>query len=155
MSPEYPLLTTSKIHRSADRLWIDIDDLEQENFLLYSVNHRLREFSEQLFKAFKIHPNIVQSHNNFETLIRLCEIGMGVTFIPETYINEQNHLIYLSLGQNGQHRTLVLGYPSENYRPKAVSAFSEVIVELFQKRKQECSLILSEQARNFTTEEKR
>lgn len=142
-APDSPFWDNTEVHSENGRLWVDITALDHQHFLLYSVNHRLREFSESLFSGYRIQPVIVQSHNSFETLIRLCETGMGLTFVPETYIDKRNNLKYTSLGKNGLSRTLVLGYPSMNYMPNAVRVFSDVLIEIFEERKLECRDILT------------
>lgn len=149
VSPASSFWRDTKVHSDHGRLWVDIASLDQQIFLLYSVKHRLREFIEQLFARYRIQPVIAQSHKNFETLVRLCETGMGLTFIPETYIDTRSNLKYISLGRDGQHRTLVLGYPSMNYMPNAVQAFSNVLIDIFEQQKLETREILARQRYPF------
>lgn len=134
VSPDFPFLKIADIHNDCHRLWIEPSTLTHQKFLLYSINHRLQDFAEQLFSQYHIHPHIVQSHNSFDTLIRLCETGMGLTFIPETYIDARSRLNYLSLGKEGMYRTLVLGYPPMSYMPNAVQVFSDVLIEIFEQK---------------------
>lgn len=145
VSPDFSFWKNGDIHQDNGRLWIDISALHEQEFLLYSINHRLRDFSEQLFSSHCIKPRISQNHNSFETLIRLCEAGMGLTFIPENYIDPRSRLKYLHLGKEGAYRTLVLGYPPMSYKPKAVQVFSNVLKEVFEQKKQDLQQILTQQ----------
>lgn len=125
----HPIVQSAHHDKETGRTWIEYEAMNHQDFLLYSINHRLSDFSDQLFQRYKISPSIVQTHENFETLIRLAEAGMGLTFIPETYIDSRHNLVYLSLGETGQYRTLVLGYPPMGYLAKSTQAFSQVVVE--------------------------
>lgn len=125
----HPLLKQAHPYAGSRHMWIDIRSLDNQDFLLYSINHRLSDFSDSIFDAWNLTPKVVQIHDSFETLIRLAEVGMGVTFIPEFYIDSRQDLVYLSLGQEGQFRTLVLGYPTVGYLAKATQAFAGVVAE--------------------------
>ena len=117
------------------RPWIDVNDISHQKFLLYSVNHKLRIFAETLFAAYHLEPKIVQSHSSFETLIRLADIGLGITFLPETYLEPREGLRHFSIGEQGHYRPLLLGYPSVRSISKAAKAFSDIVVEVLEKQK--------------------
>lgn len=125
----HPILKEARKNPDTGRLWVDFSSLNDRDFLLYSINHRLSEFSDRLFETYSIRPRVIQTHDSFETLIRLSEAGMGLTFIPETYIDPRQNLVYLALGSAGQFRTLVLGYPPSGYLSRAAQAFSDLVVE--------------------------
>lgn len=125
----HPILKEAKKNQDTGRLWVEFSSLNDREFLLYSINHRLSDFSDRMFETYGIRPRVSQTHDNFETLIRLAEAGMGLTFIPETYIDPRRELVYLSLGPAGQFRTLVLGFPPSGYLSKAAQAFSDLVVE--------------------------
>lgn len=131
-----PLCARAKQPRRTGRPWLEVKDLNGQDFLLYSVNHRLRVFAEQLFTDEGIEPRVIQSHNSFETLIRLADSGMGVTFLPETYLEAKENLFHFSIGENGCYRTLALGYPASGYISDATKKFSEFISNCL-KRQQE------------------
>lgn len=114
--------------------WIRIEDISHRRFLLYSVNHRLRTFAENLFASYHLEPEVVQSHSSFETLIRLADIGLGITFLPETYLEPRSGLRYFSIGEIGQFRPLLLGYPSGRSISKATEAFSDIVEEVLKQK---------------------
>ena len=129
---DHPILQAAHRDPGGGHAWIDFELMNDQEFLLYSINHRLSMFSDQIFASHHITPKITQTHDSFETLIRLTEAGMGLTFIPETYIDPRNRLCYFSIGETGQFRTLVLGYPPAGYLSKAAQAFSDVVIEILQ-----------------------
>ena len=129
---DHPILQAAHRDPGGGHAWIDFELMNDQEFLLYSINHRLSMFSDQIFADHHITPKITQTHDSFETLIRLTEAGMGLTFIPETYIDPRNRLCYFSIGETGQFRTLVLGYPPAGYLSKAAQAFSDVVIEILQ-----------------------
>jgi len=121
----------------AGRPWIDVRDVMEEPYLLYSVDHRLRRFTEMLFMKNKCEPQTVQYHDSFETIIRLAEVGMGLTFLPETYIGRQSALTYFAIGEQGECRTLALGFPPYGYISKATRAFADIVMEAVRDQKRD------------------
>lgn len=118
-----------------EMLWIDIRDVASEPHLLYSVDHRLRSFSERLFDDYQCEPMVIQYHNSFETIIRLAELGMGLTFLPETYIAKNSKLDYFFIGFNGERRSLALGFPPNGYVSKATRIFADLVIETVRNQK--------------------
>lgn len=125
----HPILEKARQNQETGRMWVDYPSMDGQEFLLYSINHRLSDFSDKIFETYGIKPRVSQTHDNFETLVRLAEAGMGLTFIPETYVDPRQELSYLSIGPSGQYRTLVLGYPPSGYLSKATQAFSDLVAE--------------------------
>ena len=137
----HPLCAKAHEPGPTGRAWLAVEDLSGQNFLMYSINHRLRSFAETLFRDHQLNPRIIQSHNSFETLIRLAEAGMGVTFLPETYLEPREGLRHFSLGRQGMSRQLVLGYVPSGYVSKAAAAFSDIVVEELRRQKEAARLI--------------
>lgn len=140
----HPILSEAKRDKDTGRMWVDYPSMSGQEFLLYSINHRLSDFSDKIFETYQIKPRVSQTHDSFETLIRLAEAGMGLTFIPETYVDPRQELSYLSIGPSGQHRTLVLGYPPAGYLSKAAQAFSDLVMEKLQEQHENLVLRLKE-----------
>lgn len=115
---------------NSDRCYVEIEDIKNKPYLLYSVNHSLNKFAISFFKEYQLKPNVVQIQDNFETILKLSEKGMGITFVPYTYTEFNKNLEYYSIGYKGQYRTLVLGYPPSGYLSNATKAFSDLIIEL-------------------------
>ncbi|MCB6346208.1 LysR family transcriptional regulator [Enterocloster lavalensis] len=130
----HPITAQARRNPATGRMWIDYPTMNGQDFLLYSINHRLSTFSDQIFTEHHIAPKIIQTHDSFETLIRLAEVGMGLTFIPKTYIDNRHSLSYFSIGETGQFRTLVLGYPPVGYLSKATRAFSNMVIDMLQEQ---------------------
>lgn len=137
----HPLCAKAHEPGPTGRAWLAVEALSGQNFLMYSINHRLRSFAETLFRDHQLNPRIIQSHNSFETLIRLAEAGMGVTFLPETYLEPREGLRHFSLGRQGMSRQLVLGYVPSGYVSKAAAAFSDIVVEELRRQKEAARLI--------------
>ena len=118
------------IKQYSNQWWIDINDIKNEPFLLYSVNHRLNKFAATLFDEYNFRPDIVQTLDNFETILRLADKAMGITFVPYTYTSFHKNLEYFSIDYEGRYRTLALGYPASGYLSNATKEFSNLIVEM-------------------------
>lgn len=117
------------------RMWVDISDIASEPYLLYSGDHRLRRFAETLFDTNKVAPIFTQYYSSFETIIRLAEVGMGLTFLPETYIAQNSKLEYYHIGSKGERRTLALCFPPHGYISKATRVFADLVVETVKNQK--------------------
>lgn len=140
----HPILANARFNQETGRMWIDYPSMDDQEFLLYSISHRLSDFSDKIFETHQIKPRVAQTHDSFETLIRLCEAGMGLTFIPESYVDPRQELSYLSIGPTGQYRTLVLGYPPAGYLSKAAQAFSGLVIEKLREQHENLVLRLKE-----------
>ncbi|PNV63737.1 LysR family transcriptional regulator [Clostridium sp. chh4-2] len=139
---DFPLCKKAHPAGSTGRPWIEIKDISHQKLLLYSVNHKLRVFVESLFQEYHLEPDIVQTHNSFETLIRLANVGMGITFLPECYLEPLDGLRHFSLGEQGRYRSLALGYPASGYVSKATNAFSEIVIQELKKQQEAAKGIL-------------
>ncbi len=142
----HPITKHARRNPKSGRMWIDYPTMNGQDFLLYSINHRLSTFSDHIFLEHAITPKVTQTHDSFETLIRLAEVGMGLTFIPETYIDSRHSLSYFSIGETGEFRTLVLGYPPAGYLSKATQAFSDIVIDTLREQHEALETKLKEGA---------
>lgn len=109
--------------------WIDIRDLDAQTFLLHDTSNRLRDFSNELFRSYDFQPSKSMEFKNMVLLSRLASAGMGLVFLPETFIDPSYQLNYYSIGPEGAFRSLALGYPS-GYRPTSVVRFSDMLKDV-------------------------
>jgi LysR family hydrogen peroxide-inducible transcriptional activator len=128
--PSFKLKKKAYKKQNSNQWWIDINDIKGEPFLLYSVNHHLNKFAASIFDKYNFRPEVIQTQDNFETILRLAEKAMGITFVPHTYTSFHKNLEYYSIGNKSRYRTLALGYPSSGYLSNATIEFSNLIVEM-------------------------
>lgn len=120
----------SRVHREPGRLpWIDFSQLSDYPFLLYDRNNRMCDFINELFDRCQFQPAKALIYRNLTVIARLASAGMGITFLPETYVDPSYELNYYSIGEKGCFRPIALGYPSSRYRSCAVAQFSRLLKE--------------------------
>lgn len=112
--------------------WMDLLQLSDYPFLLYDTNNRMCDFINELFDRYQFQPSKALTYRNLTVIARLASAGMGITFLPETYIDPCYELNYYSIGEKGCFRPIALGYPSSRYRSCAVRQFSQLLKESLQ-----------------------
>ena len=65
----------------------DLKALEQEPFLMVASRQKLRQVADSILSQLSIKPNIRYTTKNMETAKRLAAAGMGITFLPHSYLN--------------------------------------------------------------------
>ena len=93
----------------------DLKALEQEPFLMVASRQKLRQVADSILSQLSIKPNIRYTTKNMETAKRLAAAGMGITFLPHSYLNlfsgVENLACYpLDPTLNASWK-LVIGYP--------------------------------------------
>lgn len=120
----------AELHPVPGRLpWVDPRQLADCTFLLYDINNRLYDFSNELFSRCQFRPAKSLTFRNLTLIARLASAGMGITFLPETFTDPSYRLDYYSIGREGCFRPLALGYPISHYRSSGVRQFSQLLKE--------------------------
>lgn len=107
--------------------------------LLMAPGNQLRRQMDSIFIQHHIQPNILLETGNIETLISLCEKGLGITFYPEMFVRyrlSQEHPqplpVHFSLFQ--EHTvpsSLIIGYRLGNYVSYGMQTFIDVVRDYF------------------------
>lgn len=72
---------------------IDLNLIKNHDFLLLREGHRIRQISDNLFQDLGVKPKIFLESRNIETLFKLSSLGMGITFMPQKYVNNMEYSI--------------------------------------------------------------
>lgn len=83
---EHPL--AGKLHRIRGKKYPFIDPREAagEKFVLSFPYQRVRQISNRILQNAGITPNIILTTSSVQTALRFAGVGLGVTFLPESYI---------------------------------------------------------------------
>ena len=65
----------------------DLKVLEKESFLMVASRQKLRQVADSILEQLSIRPDIRCTTKSMETAKRLAAAGMGVTFLPHSYLN--------------------------------------------------------------------
>ncbi|MDD3251125.1 MAG: LysR family transcriptional regulator [Lachnospiraceae bacterium] len=120
----------AEIHRNPGCIpWVDPKQLSGYPFLMYDITYRLYDFTRELFDQYQIQPSRSFTFKNITMVAKLASNGMGITVLPETFVDLNYDLDYYSIGPGGSFRSLALGYPPYSYRSNAVKRFAQVLIE--------------------------
>ena len=114
----------------------DLKALEQEPFLMVASRQKLRQVADSILSQLSIKPNIRYTTKNMETAKRLAAAGMGITFLPHSYLNlfsgVENLACYpLDPSLNASWK-LVIGYPDGRPLSRCAKEFIRFLKEKIQ-----------------------
>lgn len=114
----------------------DLRSLADEPFLMIASRQKLRQIIDAILNQLNIRPNIRFTTKNMETAKRLAAAGMGITFLPLSYLtlfSGVENLACYPLDQNLQASwKLVVGYPKN----RALSRCSKEFIRILKERMQ-------------------
>lgn len=74
------------IYERDGRSWLDPVHLKNEKFVLSYPAQRVRQITDRVLELAGIVPDISFMTSSVETALRVSSVGMGVTLMPESYI---------------------------------------------------------------------
>lgn len=112
-------------------------------FLLNNAGNRVRTLAEEMFEDAQITPPVVLETENIETVLALAIKGMGATFYPKMFMNENDEWRRAMMQSAGMglyhlnhpkaHGVLGIGYHKGHYMSRATEEFIRMAKELLQK----------------------
>lgn len=110
---------------------IDLRLFEREPFIMLSRWQRIRQVSDMILERAGICPYVAFTTKSYETARRLAREGLGVTFVPEQYLQifpEINEQDYYSVDEAFEpYWDLCIAVQKNVYVPKAAQAFIRMI----------------------------
>jgi len=129
---EFALAVPAK-HPWAKRKSVAASELTDENLLLLSVGHCLRDQVLEACSRFTRPGDGGKQGNSLETLRSMVASGMGITVLPATAFTPRyaNPLVKrVPFTRPAPSRRVVLATRQDFYRPRAVALLTEVLREL-------------------------
>lgn len=109
----------------------DLKSLSEEPFLMIASRQKLRQVIDAILSQLNIHPNVRFTTKNMETAKRLAAAGMGITFLPLSYLtlfSGIDNLACYPLDQNLQASwKLVIGYPKNRPLSRCSKEFIRIL----------------------------
>lgn len=104
---------------------ITLKDLVSEPFIISSEGFQTREDVLNAFKTEDIIPNIKYEIERFETALSLVREGIGITLIPENYLQvlPDDTIVKKSIDSPSLDRTVYLTYLKNRYVSPAIHTF--------------------------------
>ncbi|WP_077601785.1 LysR family transcriptional regulator [Oceanobacillus sojae] len=78
-------------HPLHSKAFITMEDLRHPPFILCKEGYQTRNDILKAFQYASISPNIQFEIERFETAYHLVESGLGITIVPENYVNKSHH----------------------------------------------------------------
>ena len=121
---------------SESRPFIKPEVLAREDFVLSFPFQRVRQIGDRILrKAGIFEPRIVLTTSSVQTALRFAEAGMGVTFLPESYLKlfpctHEPNLCYME-DRYGASWSFVVAYPKGAELSAPVQYFIQLAKESF------------------------
>ncbi|MGE5582902.1 MAG: LysR family transcriptional regulator [Bacillota bacterium] len=113
--------------------YIDIRKTDGQPYLLNNKGQRNRDISELIFKKAGIAPDIIFSSGSIETIKRISDTGVGLTIIPEYYLDQLGPIsgacCYYLEPEFDFPWTMAVAYCRERYLSSAAQKLIQVLVE--------------------------
>ncbi|MBM4226439.1 MAG: LysR family transcriptional regulator [Gammaproteobacteria bacterium] len=126
---DFEIIVPAK-HPWARRKQVSADELEQENLLLLSMGHCLRDQVLAACNRFARPNDTTRQGNSLETLRSMVASGMGITVVPATAMTGRYAIPLVKripFADPIPRRRVVLATRRGFYRPRAISLLAEVI----------------------------
>lgn len=98
-------------------MWIDLEELKEEKFILPHKGQSMRESSDTMFKDRGFIPKEIMEIRNIETIMNLVSQDFGIGLNRISYANHMSHIknvVYFSVLQDKSASELVISYPKSN-----------------------------------------
>jgi len=113
--------------------YIDIRKTDGQPYLLSNKGQRNRDISELIFKKAGIVPDIIFSSGSIETIKRISDTGVGLTIIPEYYLDQLGPIsgacCYYLEPEFDFPWNMAVAYCRERYLSSAAQKLIQVLVE--------------------------
>lgn len=132
LPPSHPMADRGQQRDGLRHLWMDMHLLKNEEFILHFPDQTTGQLTLKLFESCGIRPRVSIRTRNTETSVRLCMDGMGLCFVPETYIR---HMYFeekpacFSVGDGGIFSTLTIASRKGAYLPSYAQDFIRIARE--------------------------
>jgi len=119
------LLLTKKDHLLSGKKTINLLDIQNENFIQYPSEFQIQQVFLKACQQANFKPNGMYVVDDLEFACSLVEFGLGVTVIPESYLNTSPQrmakLHTIQLRNPTPTRTVYLSFIKNRYLPPTVN----------------------------------
>lgn len=130
VSPNHALAGSGKWLPVYGRNWIDLRRFGDETFILQGPWQSQRIFSDWLLRSMKITPSRIIEIQNIETSTRMSALGIGVSFVKDTYARHFSFApepCYFLVGETPFTIEFVAIHKEEKYMPSFVGDAIDII----------------------------
>ena len=117
---------------------VSLSDLEAYPFIMLSPDQVLGSMSRKMCESASFSPDIRLICENVETALAMVSRRLGITFVPEILVKQQNlytEVSYFAIRQFHEGRKLCLVYHQNSYQPapllRLIELFRENIARIY------------------------
>lgn len=126
-SPSHPLLALACPKPDGSGLRIAPQQLSGLDFIVSEPGTKLRKITDRLFADCRIQTRTLYSVSNVNVALEMVQSGLGLTFVSALRVPDHSDLVYLSLGEPGIYRDVVMTYSVGACHSKTVEAFASQV----------------------------
>lgn len=137
MSANHPLALKGQKKDLCKFPWIDLSDARDEKFILQQPSQKTRQVSDDLFRQYKISPDIFLIISNIEVAVQLVGEGYGLTFageVPLRQIQTSKQLAIFSVGNPCTEFTFAAAYKNGIYLSNGMRSFISICKSVLRKK---------------------
>lgn len=118
--------------------WIDIRELESENFVLLYEQQTTGKVIQELFDSAGIKPNVWMRTRSSEVAISMASKNAGITLAAEGYVEHMGQnsreVVCLSTGDRQIYTTMIAAYRPGQYLPEYVQDYIDIVKKVMRCR---------------------
>ncbi len=121
------LLTVHPDHPKADRDFVTIQELKNEEVLLLDEGHCLRTQALDLCNSNNAHPNMNVRAASLETIRQMVAENMGVTLLPALATRDSHGVTHLPFRGEVPSREIALLRPRDSHRTAVIQELAQIL----------------------------
>lgn len=129
MSPDHPYANSGVAVATSKYPWFDLSIAKQERFILQQPSQKTRRSTDELFRRYKITPNIAATISNIEIAVQLASEGYGLAFageVPLQQIKTNKPVSLFSVGSPKTELQFAVAYRDGIYFSSSMRAFISI-----------------------------
>ena len=125
---DHPVM--AHVRRNPDepgRAWVELADTLQYEYLLSNGSTMLGSIAQRLFATCGKQPRVINGNLTASFAAAMARQGLGLALTYRSCAQDTGDAVYLSIGKERCYVDLVLMYPPDGYRSRALRALEEMV----------------------------
>lgn len=125
MDKNNPLTSRGYYKKGSNYQYFDITILDNEHYILGLPGQGIRHVNEIILEKANAKPKVIYTSRNLETIIHMVNTGLGITIIPERYLDishTHNNIKRFYIEEEYDYEwTVVAAYHQDSYISNAIN----------------------------------
>ena len=130
---DHPMIKEAVYKEGFHHLWIDLEQLKKESFILLDSDQTTGKVVDRLFDSYGISPDVWMRTRSSEVAIRMTLKKSGITFVAEGYVEHLglgDQLVCLSVGEEQIYTTMIATYRRGQYISTYLQRYLDIVKEI-------------------------